>query len=76
MSLLESGGDMYHRVCVLSATLMAQRKFQKRSKYYMLDHDVILTFGPSEFKAQIAWMEDVRSFLRLSHVRELILGLL
>lgn len=55
---------------------MAQRKFQKRSKYYMLDHDVILTFGPSEFKAQIAWMEDVRSFLRLSHVRELILGLL
>ena len=58
--------DMYPTLCYIGAdTSQMSKKLQlRRSKetgniYYILEFDVVLLFGLTELKAQIAWQEEV-----------------
>jgi hypothetical protein len=44
----------------LASNLRARRSINNMPPYYRIKCDVILLFGLTELKAQIAWMEDVR----------------
>lgn len=57
--------DNFERACVVVVDTTVARKALVEQKnifwmtYYQLEYDVILHFGNTEFKAQIAWKEDV-----------------
>lgn len=37
----------------------------RRQEYHSMEFDIVLSFGLTELKAQICWMEDVRSIHHL-----------
>ena len=56
--------DLYEKVCSIEADLTQVEYHKKYNEntgvpYYLTDFDVILLFGLTELKAQIAYMEDV-----------------
>lgn len=57
--------DNFREACVVIADTTVARKALVPQKnfigmtYYQLEYDVVLLFGNTEFKAQIAWKEDV-----------------
>ena len=60
--------DMFSTLCTVNAdiaelvkTLRPQRG--PRGLYYRLEFDIILSFGLTELKAQVAWMESVCDIL-------------
>ena len=61
--------DMYPTICYIGAnTLQISRNIQPRRSpggkvYYALEFEVILLFGLTELKAQIAWKEEVSSLI-------------
>jgi hypothetical protein len=64
--------DMYSTLCHIEAdlsqmcrTLKPRRSSGAGKLYYSIDYDVVLLFGLTELKAQIAWEEQVRSPVRL-----------
>lgn len=68
---------MYHTLCyveadtsVLCRSLTPQLMPNKKTPlpYYEIKFDIVLSFGLTEFKAHIAWMENVRVFHRFSSV--------
>ncbi|KAF9047815.1 hypothetical protein BJ165DRAFT_1344346 [Panaeolus papilionaceus] len=73
----DSSKCMYHTLCyveadtsVLCRSLTPQLMPNKKTPlpYYEIKFDIVLSFGLTEFKAHIAWMEDVRVFHRFSSV--------
>lgn len=60
---------MYSASCVVKADtsqiarLPTAMRFINRRRYYEIDYFVVLQFGLTELKAQIAWMQDVRVLL-------------
>lgn len=63
--------DFFPKLCTVSADVSQFKKFARPltnptngKKYYQWNFDVILLFGLTELKAQVAWMENVcRTFL-------------
>jgi hypothetical protein len=54
--------DNYHEVCTVKADLSkvpTSACHGSSGVYYELTADIIMLFGATELKAQIAWMEDV-----------------
>jgi hypothetical protein len=54
----------FHDICTISIDVPHHKKklkplYNGRKKYYFFDFDVVLLFGLTELKAQIAWKEDV-----------------
>ena len=59
--------DMYSTLCYIEADtsqisrmLQARRSSGAGKLYYTIEYDVILLFGLTELKAQVAWQEQVR----------------
>ena len=39
--------------------MLTRRKAKGKGSFYSVDHDIILLFGMTELKAQVAWKEKV-----------------
>jgi hypothetical protein len=68
--------DMYSTLCYIEAdtsqicrTLKPRRSSGAGRPYYSIHYDVIVLFGLTELKAQIAWQEQVRSPIHLQVLR-------
>lgn len=66
---------MYSTLCYVRAdtaqiakTLKPVHSFKDNNLYYRMSFDVILSFGLTEFKAQISWMENVSCFVSASEL--------
>lgn len=60
--------DNYTKLCTIEADLsrvpLAPRsKATGRGNFYRIDYDIILLFGMTELKAQVAWKENVSAIL-------------
>ena len=58
--------DNYKRLCTIKADLsripmLPQRKATGKVIFYRVDYDLVLLFGMTELKAQVAWREKVSS---------------
>ena len=56
--------DSYHKLCTIEADLsrapiLSIPKAKGRGKFYRVDYDIVLLFGMTELKAQLAWTENV-----------------
>ena len=59
--------ELFTTICIVDADLSSEfkRSFQPRINrnnghlYYVLDFDIIILFGLTELKAQMAWKENV-----------------
>jgi hypothetical protein len=64
--------DDFHEVCTVKANLsnvpIPTRYGSQGGQYYEVDIDVILLFGATELKAQIAWKENVSRSSRFRFV--------
>ena len=54
----------YTQLCTIQADLShlplsRQRKHSGKGTFYRVDYDIVLLFGLTEFKAAIAWKENV-----------------
>jgi hypothetical protein len=58
--------DNYTKLCTIEADLsqavVAQPKVRGKGSFYKVDVDVILLFGMTELKAQVAWKVNVSDF--------------
>ena len=61
---------MYSKVCTIELDLSHFSRNTKeikrhgaQGKFYRLDYDLVLLFGLTELKAQLAWMEKVLCFV-------------
>ena len=60
--------DNYTKICTIEVdlshiTLTPRYKGKgERGQYFRLDYDLVLLFGLTELKAQVAWREGVRAF--------------
>ena len=45
--------------------MIPQRKVTGGGIFYRVDYDLVLLFGMTELKAQVAWRENVSSFFYL-----------
>jgi hypothetical protein len=64
--------DNYHEICSIEANLQdipIPCQFGPKGPYYEVIVDVVLLFGCTELKAQIAWTEDVREIFACSLYR-------
>ena len=54
--------DNYTQICSIKADLshIVTPQSKVDGKYYHIDFDIILLFGLTELKAQLAWLEKVR----------------
>ena len=62
--------DNYKKLCTIRADLsripmIPQRKVTGGGIFYRVDYDLVLLFGMTELKAQVAWRENVSSFFYL-----------
>jgi hypothetical protein len=60
--------DLFTILCIVKADLSKVRKTVEYSKhiqghFFWVGYDVILSFGATEFKAHIAWEEDVSRYI-------------
>ena len=58
------------KLCTIEADLsrvpiLPQPKLTGKGSFYRVRYDIILLFGMTELKAQIAWMEKVSSLFKL-----------
>jgi hypothetical protein len=56
--------DNYTQLCTIEADLsgvplLPQPKARGKGTFYRLDYDMVLLFGMTELKAQLAWKENV-----------------
>jgi hypothetical protein len=56
--------DNYTELCTIEVDLShlplsPQPKYSEEGNFYMVKYDIVLLFGMTEFKAAIAWMENV-----------------
>jgi hypothetical protein len=61
---------MYSTLCTVEAdvsrlarSLTPQRRASDGRRYYVLNFDIVLSFGLTELTAQICWIEDVGCWL-------------
>jgi len=59
--------DNYTRLCTIRADLsrvpqLPRPKTTGKGNFYRVDYDIVLLFGMTELKAQIAWKEKVSGF--------------
>ena len=61
--------DNYHKLCTIEADLSrAPRLLIPKAKkrgglYYRVDYDIVVLFGATELKAQLAWKEFVSNVI-------------
>ena len=58
------GADNYTKLCTIDADLsrvplLPKSKASGSGSFYRLDYDIVLLFGMTELKAQVAWKENV-----------------
>ena len=61
--------ENYSKLCTIEAglslvPLVRRRKVKGNGSYYEVDYDIVLLFGMTELKAQMAWKEKVSDDLR------------
>ena len=63
--------DNFTKLCTIEADLsrviVTQPKAKGKGIFYKVHYDIILLFGMTEFKAQVAWRENVSGPLMLFH---------
>jgi hypothetical protein len=51
--------DNYTKLCTievdLSRAVITQPKTKEKGRFYSVDYDIVLLFGMTELKAQVAW---------------------
>jgi hypothetical protein len=56
--------EHYSKLCMITADLshlnLNPRKGRQGKTYFRVDYEIVLLFGLTELKAQIAWKENVR----------------
>ena len=70
--------ENYSKLCTIEAdlSLVIQRKVKGFRSYYTVHFDIVLLFGMTELKAQIAWKENVSDDLQFdpTDIDEWLLG--